>query len=157
MTIRKAQFEDAAAIRALIINAVQPQSNPDFNEEGVKQFLKPNEISAIQQRLQDKDYLTLCFCKDKVIVGIIAMHQHQFLSQLFVSPDARRMKVSRQLWQAAKAMCEGNGHTGDYQVKSSSMAVPVYQSFGFKLKGGRQQHKGMVYYAMTLEPAFIAL
>jgi hypothetical protein len=46
MNIRKAQVEDTAEIRKLIIEAVKPELNSDFDEEGIKFFYKPNDLSG---------------------------------------------------------------------------------------------------------------
>ena len=150
MSIRKAQVADAADIRALIVKAVEPESNPDFDEEGIKQFYRPNELSSIRSRILNEDYLTLCFLIDKKIAGIITIHDNEKIDQLFVDPSYRNLKISTKLWQAAKSICSKKGNRDGYWVKSSTVAVPVYESFGFQLDGKRQQKNGIVYYPMVL-------
>jgi len=149
MSIRKAQVEDAADIRALIIKAVEPESNPDFDEEGVKLFYKPNDLSSIKSRILNKDYLTLCCIKDKKITGIITIHANEKIDQLFVDPSYRNLKISKKLWEAAKSICFNKGNRNGYWVKSSTAAIPVYESFGFQLEGERQQKNGIIYYPMV--------
>ena len=84
MSIRKALVEDAAEIRKLIIEAVKPEFNSDFDEEGVKLFYKPNDLSSIKSRILNEDYLMLCFIKDEKIAGIITIHSNEKIDQLFV-------------------------------------------------------------------------
>lgn len=151
MNIRKAHVQDVTEIRSLIVRAVEPESNPDFDEEGVKLFYKPNELAAIKSRILDDNYLTLCFIKDDRIVGIITMHEHEKLDQLFVDPSFRNMGISRELWLAAKEHCFKMGNKSGYWVKSSTVAIPVYKSFGFRLTDVRQQKNGITYYPMVLE------
>ena len=112
MSIRKAQVEDTADIRTLIVKAVEPERNPDFDEEGIKLFYKPNDLSSIRSRILSEDYLTLCFLKDKNIVGIITIHANKKIDQLFVDPSYRNLKISKQLWEASAEkwhylLCDG--------------------------------------------------
>jgi GNAT superfamily N-acetyltransferase len=150
MSVRIAQCDDAAEIHSLVMRAVEPETNSDFDAEGVRYFLKSNALSAIQGRLQSDDRLTLCYIENGAIVGIMALHMHHVIDQLFVDPSHRNKNISTKLWQAAKALCSERGNNGHYQVKSSSMAVPVYQSFGFKLASGLQTRNGISFYNMTL-------
>lgn len=83
------------------------------------------------------------------MLSIITIHECEKLDQLFVDPAYRNMKVSKQLWDVAKDLCLGKGNS--FWVKSSTMAIPVYESFGFRLKGERQQKNGITYYPMVLE------
>ncbi len=151
MTIRKATTNDVKEIQSLIQRAVKPESNADFDEEGIRQFIKPNELPAIKDRIINEEYLTLCFVQKERIVGIITIHNNEKIDQLFVDPSSRNYKVSKQLWHAAKEICAENGNNGKYWVKSSTMAVPVYESFGFRLDGTLQKKNGITYYPMVLE------
>jgi GNAT superfamily N-acetyltransferase len=149
MSIRKAQVEDTAEIRYLIIKAVEPELNPDFDKEGVKLFYKPNDLSSIKSRILDKDYLTLCFIKDNRIAGIITVHANEKIHQLFVEPSYRNLKISKKLWEEAKSICFNKGNRNGFWVKSSTVAVPIYESFGFRLDGERQKRNGIIYYPMV--------
>lgn len=150
MSIRKARIEDTADIRALIIKAVEPESNSDFDEEGVKFFYKPNDFLSIKNRILNEDYLTLCFITDKKNSGIITIHANEKIDQLFVDPSYRNLKISKKLWEAAKGVCFEKGNRNVFWVKSSTVAIPVYESFGFQLDGERQQKNGIIYYPMVL-------
>jgi len=151
MNIRKAKIQDTESIRTLIIKSVDPENNSDFDEQGVRLFYKPNELPAIQSRVKDPDYLTLCYVRDDRIVGIITMYQNEKLYQLFVDPDYTKMGIATKLWNAAKELCLKIGNDNRFWVKSSTIAIPVYQSFGFKLTDGRQVQNGITYYPMVLD------
>lgn len=151
MTIRSATTNDAREIQSLICRAVDPDNNSDFDEEGKIQFRKPNELSAIRRRICNEKYLTLCFIKMETVVGIITIYENEKVDQLFVDPDFRLLGVSKQLWHAAKQICSKNGNAGKYWVKSSTMAIPIYQSFGFHLSRSRRRKNGIVFYPMVLE------
>jgi len=151
MNIRVAEIADASDIRTLIIEAVSPDKNEDFDEEGRVFFLQPNTIESIKHRIGDNNYLTLCYIISGKIVGIITMHNYEKIDQLFVHPDSRNMKVATKLWREAEKICSKNGNKGKYWTKSSTLAVNVYRSFGFRLDGGRMKQKGIVFYPMVLE------
>jgi len=150
MSIRKAQVEDTTEIRDLIIKAVEPELNSDFDEEGIKLFYKPNDLPSIKSRILNIDYLTLCFIQDKKIAGLITIHANEKIDQLFVEPSYRNLKISKKLWEEAKRICFNKGNRRGYWVKSSTVAVPIYESFGFRLDGERQKKNGIIYYPMIL-------
>ena len=152
--IREAKVGDEKEIQSFIFKAVDPDNNPDFSEEGAYNFAKPNQLSSIRKRIISPDYLTLCYFVQEKLVGLITMHLYQKLDQLFVDAELRNMKIAKNLWMKAKENCveknteKGNQHR--FNVKSSTMAVPVYQSFGFNLDGSRQESNGIVFYPMSL-------
>ena len=150
MSIRRARTGDANCIRSLIFAAVTPHRYVDFDEQGWNTFAKPNEIQAIEMRISSKDYLTLCCEQDQTLVGIITIYQNEQIYQLFVHPDCRRMGIARELWLAARKLMEDGISQKRYWVKSSTLAVPLYQSLGFKLTGDKQTEQGISYYPMEL-------
>ena len=151
MSIHKATINDAERIQSLILSAAEPETNADFNEKGITHFKETLELQAIKDRIENKDYLMLCFIKECKVVGIIAIHKNEKLSQLFVDPTARKSNIARQLWSAAKVICIDQGGKGNYWVKSSTMAIPVYESFGFRLAANQQNTDGIVFHLMLLE------
>ena len=151
MSIREATINDVEEIQSLILKAAQPESNADFTKEGIAHFKATLELNAIKDRIQNKQYLMLCFIKQQEIVGLIAIYKKEKLSQLFVDPSARKLNIAKKLWLAAHALCTGQGGPGSYWVKSSTMAIPVYESFGFRLDTTKQNTNGIVYHLMLLE------
>lgn len=150
MSVRPAVRADAKEIRKVIYLAADPEHNPDFDSDGVAAFSTPNEIEAIKSRILDPAYLTLCCLRQERIVGVITMHDDEVIYQLFVVPEWQNKKIASQLWLEAKRICAQRGNPGQYWVKSSTRAVPVYQSFGFQLQGERQNNNGIVFYQMRL-------
>ena len=152
MGISKATINDVEGIRSLILRAVEPESNEDFNSNGAKNFRETLKLNAIADRILNTEYLMLCIIKDEIVAGIIAMYKGEKLSQRFVDPNARKLNIAKQLWSAAHEVCTAQGGNGNYWVKSSTMAVPVYESFGFCLEGDQKNQNGIVYYLMVLKP-----
>jgi GNAT superfamily N-acetyltransferase len=151
MSIREATIYDVEDIQSLILKAAQPDINTDFTKEGITHFNKTLELAAIKDRIKSQDYLMLCFIKQKIIVGIIAIYKKGKLSQLFVDPTARKLNIAKKLWSAANVICLAQGGKGNYWVKSSTMAIPVYESFGFRLDTRQQNTNGIVYHLMLLK------
>lgn len=150
MSIRKAQTCDVEALRSVIMQAVKPHRHVDFDEDGWDNFCKPNDIESIQKRIESKEYLTLCFLQENKIVGLIGIHNNEKINQLFVIPASSKQGVATKLWQAAKSICDANNGTGKYWVKSSTMAVSLYEAFGFHLVGELKKENGITYYPMEL-------
>jgi hypothetical protein len=85
MTIRFAQPEDAEQIKSVILCAGET-GREDFDETGWTRFIALTQIEPIRDRIQNSEYLTLCYFNEKVIVGLIAIHKLQTIDQLFVIP-----------------------------------------------------------------------
>jgi len=141
---------DTHEIRSLIFDSVIPHRYSDFDENGWNTFAKPNEIEAIEMRISSKAYLTLCYELEAKIVGIIAIYKDEDIYQLFVHSDYRRLGIASKLWHEARKFSELGCAGKRYWVKSSTLAVPLYQSLGFSLSGGKQTENGISYYPMEL-------
>ena len=152
MSIRIARFEDAEEIQTVIFESVQPHRHEDFDEEGWRNFLALNKLESIQTRLKDKRYLTLCYLRENRIVGIMGILELEKIDQMFVLPSARKMGVAAALWNAAKGICIEQGNKGKFWVKSSTLAIPVYESFGFKQIGNKEKVNGISFRLMEMTP-----
>lgn len=150
MHIRPAKISDAAAIQSLIIDSVKAHRHEDFDDQGWENFLIPNQLHSIQARLKNADYLTFCYLSGDRIVGILGIHKLEKIDQLFVLPLARKTGVATALWSHAKAACIKLGNKKGFWVKSSTLAVAVYESFGFTQTGNRETKNGISYYPMKL-------
>lgn len=106
MRIRKAKIEESQEIRKLILDAVTPHKDEDFDSEGWKGFLAPNSEAAIRDRLSSSGYLTLLCEKHEQLVGLITIKNHEIIDQLFVHPSFRRQGVAQLLWNNARTIWE---------------------------------------------------
>ena len=143
MSVRKATAADAEDIRAVILEAVESNRQDDLDELGWEFFYKQVEIDAIVDRISDGIHFTLCHFERDVMTGIITMRHMERIAQLFVRSDQRKKGVAGQLWQEAKRICIDEAGTKTFMVYSSSMAIPVYQSFGFFKAGDRFTRNGV--------------
>jgi GNAT superfamily N-acetyltransferase len=67
-----------------------------------------------------------------------------------VLPEFMNQGVAKALWLHTRSICELNGSYA-YWVRSSTVAIPVYQSFGFELCGELDTNYGITYQQMKLE------
>ncbi len=157
MSIRIAQIVDAKEIQSVIVDSVRPHWCEDFNDQGWENFLAPNQLGSIPARLQDKAYLTVCYLAEGRIVGILGIYKLEKIDQLFVLPIARKMGVASALWSYAKEICIKQGNSKRFWVKSSTLAVPVYESFGFEKTGNRETENGISYYFVVSDNVYLTV
>lgn len=150
MRIRTPRVDEAAAIRLLIIDAVTANKDDDFSDEGWIRFQEPNTVPLISERLTNEKYLTLVCEIEGHLVGIITIKDHAKIDQLFVSPGFRRRGVAKALWSEAYRICGLRRVTKQFWVKSSTMGVSMYKSFGFLVAGPKQTTNGIAFYPMEL-------
>jgi len=62
---------------------------------------------------------------------------------MFVLPEHRHKGMAKKLWRKAQRVCAENGNASYYWVRSSSYALPVYKSFGFRASGDREEVNGI--------------
>ena len=149
MDIRKATDNDSEAIHDLIA-AVAPTCQQDFGPHGLENFLAPNTVEKIQERIQNEDYFSLLCEFENHIVGIITIKNCQEVNQLFVHPVYQRQGIASKLWQQAYAMIKHNAQANEITVRSSTMGVSVYESFGFKRVGEKNCLNDINYYYLSL-------
>ena len=150
MKIRKAQPKDATDIRALIISAHESNRAEDFDKSGWEAFLRRNEIAALKNRIRDSNYLMLCCLLEGRIIGVIGIYNNDHVYYLLVDPAYRGKGVASRLWQLAKQICLSRAEVERFWVRSSTLALPVYSSFGFERSGERACSNGFSYVPMEL-------
>lgn len=152
MNIRPAIPEDAATISNLIHSLTH---HITIHPEGVgaEDFFKTISPEAIEGLIIAPNFLYLAgFIKDE-LAGVIAMRDNQHLYHLFVSPAFQRKGVAKELWKTMIDKSRSQGNPGEFKVKSTPFAVPVYQSFGFEVVGKRVETKGVAFIPMKLSQA----
>lgn len=150
MVIKPAQSEDAKAISDIIFNAAQELRDVDFDQEGWALLMESTSAERMQEIILSPEYLVFCCWKAEAILGFISLKNLDHLMQLFVLPQARRQGVAQLLWNHASITALKMGALGKFWVRSSSVAVPVYEKFGFVVDGGRQSFNGIRFQRMTL-------
>ena len=153
MNIRTAQTSDALQLSSLILQAVYDIKDSDFDDEGWDRFSKAIEPEEIERRISSTDYQIFVAIIGSEIVGTISILQNEKIDQLFIANNYRRRGIASALWHHAKANADNNGGTGSFWVRSSTLGVPLYESFGFKKTGSRQKLKGISFQLLEYNEA----
>ncbi len=143
MKIEFAKFENAKCLSELVQSAAEELRSFDFNEDGWNLFLKSTTTEKFEEILSSSEYSVFCCFEHEKIIGLITLQNLSKIVQLFVHPDARNRGVASMLWDFAKEYSLKNGSSGQYWLRSSSIAVPVYKKFGFVAEGERQCFNGI--------------
>jgi GNAT superfamily N-acetyltransferase len=148
MNIREATLADVPSLSELAIAAVEPYKQIDFDEVGWERFVAANSLTTTKWRLQNDVYFCLCALRDNKVVGFITIKDFEKIDQLFVEPKNQRLGIARSLWQYAKEKCLTYSSPRTFWVRSSSYAIPVYESFGFAKIDTLQNESGTTYQLM---------
>ncbi|MGQ9425083.1 GNAT family N-acetyltransferase [Gilvimarinus sp. F26214L] len=144
-----ASVEEAEELSRLMLAAVSPHRETDFDDRGWQRFLGAASAAQMKDRLRDEDYLVLRSKTGDRITGFITLYRFAKIDQLFVLPNYQRRGVASRLWCRARDLAVDNG-TRQFWVRSSTLAVPVYARFGFRAVGGRQTEGGIRFHRMEL-------
>ena len=152
MSVRKARLADASAISALV-NKSAVLVRDDLDDQGRKLVDSANTTAELSNRLVNPEYLIFCYEHEQNLIGMISMYQFEKIDQLFVDPAFFKRGIASQLWE--RAYCESNSEIENayYWVRSSSMAVPVYEKFGFSKIGLTQTKNGISHQLLELKLA----
>jgi GNAT superfamily N-acetyltransferase len=150
MNIEFAKIEDSKQLAALVLAATEELRGMDFTEEGWYRFITSNTSSEFEKKLSSAEFAVFCYIESNRVLGFISLKNQEKIDQLFVIPEARKKGVASSLWQFAKKNAIENGAAGKFWVRSSSVAIPVYEKFGFTCDGELQSFGGISFQLMRL-------
>jgi len=148
LPIRYADRSDAETISKLVLEASETVRKSDFSNQGWEFLQQTNTLEVTQARFDNDAWFALIYEVDSTPVAYLAMLDYQKIDHLFVLADFRQRGIAGQLWKRAHDLCVQHGHGSWYWVRSSSIAVPVYESFGFKAVGQVQSSNGISFQPM---------
>lgn len=143
MSIRSAKQDDALVISQLIAS-LSHYCCEDQNQGLPKWFLETITPQAIAERISSNDFIHYVYLQDNEVVGYIAIQNGNHLYHLFVLDIYQGKGVARRLWEHAICKCLSRKFT----VRSSLIAVPVYERLGFKITGPICRNDGIAYQPM---------
>lgn len=118
---------------------------------GAEEFLASVSGEAEARYLSSLRYMYLVAEEDGALVGFIALRDNCHLFHLFVDLDRQRQGIARELWSRARDRALHSGNPGEFTVNSSLIAVPVYESFGFRAVGPVVKTHGIAFLPMCLK------
>jgi len=148
MDIIFAPLHSAKQLSDVTMAAARELQGTDFNDEGWERFNNINTPDEFRKRLTDTAFSIFCCMESDRVQGFISIKDNEKIDQLFVLPEVQNRGIATQLWQAAKDRATQQGATGNFWVRSSSIAVKVYQRFGFVAEGERETVNGISFQLM---------
>lgn len=148
MDIIFAPLYAAKQLSEITMAAAEELKYIDFNDEGWERFSNINTPDEFRKRLTDTAFSIFCCMESDRILGFISIKDNEKIDQLFILPEAQKRRIATQLWQIAKERAIQQGATGNFWVRSSSIAVAVYQRFGFFAEGERETFNGISFQLM---------
>lgn len=145
MSIRKAMVEDASKIRELVYSlshfylADKSSCFPEW-------FSKTLELSEFERRLSSEEFSSFVYSINDVIIGYISIKDRSHVYHLFVAESYQGRGIAKELWHYATS----DSGIGQYTVRSSIFAVPLYKKLGFKESETETQKDGISFQPMVL-------
>ncbi len=148
MKIEFAKPENSKCISEMVKSAAEELRGVDFNEEGWNLFVESNTAEKFEGIISNPEFLVFCCFENEKVIGLISLQNLSKVVQLFVHPMARKRGIATKLWNFAKEYSLKNGSSGQYWLRSSSIALPVYKKFGFVPEGERRVFNGISFQVM---------
>jgi GNAT superfamily N-acetyltransferase len=147
MQIQLASPSEAPAISALI-SALAPFCTLSPDGAGAEGFFDSISPEAIAGYIGAPNFRYRSAWVDGQLAAVVAMRDNTHLYHLFVAAPFHRRGIARQLWELARREAVERGNPGRFTVNSTVFAVPMYESFGFRCAGARQEANGIAFVPM---------
>ena len=146
-SVRKATSTDAAAIGALVrglvgdslIDTASVEAERFFatltSEEVAKAMMLPNRFYAVAEMGFE-------------VCGMIMIRDANYVAQFFVQGEFQGKGIGSALWRFALANALAAGGNGEFTVRSSVAAKPVYRRLGFEPTGPAEIQQGFRFVPM---------
>jgi GNAT superfamily N-acetyltransferase len=149
MDIRTATIADAGAISAMIGSVMHHLTlHPDG--AGAERFIETMAPAAIAEAIGAPNMRYLAGFDGERLAGAVALRDNRHLFHLFVAPAFQRRGYATRLWEVVRDEAIARGNPGHFTVNSSMLAVPLYQSLGFRTAGERTEMNGIAFLPMAL-------
>jgi GNAT superfamily N-acetyltransferase len=146
-SIRRALPTDAAAIGALVRGLVR-DSLIDPQGEEAQRFNQTLTADEVAKSIALKDRFHAVAEVNREVCGMIMVRDACHIGQFFVHPAQQGKGLGSALWQFALSQALASGGTGEFTVRSSVAAEPVYRRFGFEPTGPVEVQQGFRFIPM---------
>lgn len=150
MQIELAGLDKVQQLSEVAVAAGQELRGVDFSEQGWSRFVGSNTPQHFEAKINTPDFFIVCCVQCNCVMGFLSIKGNEKLDQLFVRPEVRKTGVAAALWRFARQYAIERGNLAGFWVRSSSLAIPVYEKFGFTCEGGRQNFEGISFQLMRL-------
>ena len=150
VTFRPARLTDAAAISELILDTQLAFSVEQFSAEGKALLRSICSAKSIASYLDRGDIYFVAEHAGRII-GVIGVRDAHHISHNFVAGEHHGKGISRALWALAREACLAAGNSGEFELRASTYAIGVYESWGFVREGDAEDSGGIVSTPMRLK------
>jgi len=149
ITYRTAHKSDADNISTLILDSQREYCFHEYTEDGQKLMLRLCGKEAIKFYIERGDVYYVAL-NENILIGVVGLRDNDHLTHNFVSASYHRKGISRGLWRLATEECRSRGNQGNYNLRASTYAIPVYEKWGFVKTGPADQEHGITSTPMSL-------
>ena len=134
MRLRKSEITDIVEIRNLVLSLahffIEDKNTSLSSLSTLPMWLDESlKTTSFERRMLDREYVHFVYVIDSEIVGYISIFGGNHIYHLFVSKAFQGRGIARKLWNHARSELPSTTYT----VRSSMVAIPVYESFGFNI------------------------
>lgn len=147
--IRQMHWKESALVSNLMQSVFTTFQGPTTSEEGRHTFASEFSSERVLSRYNGGDLFLVALHEGK-IVGMIAVRDSSHIFGLFVSPNYQCQGVATNLWYKAVEVCQKQCPNSTFTVNASEYALLIYQKWGFRKKGAKQERKGIEFIPMEL-------
>jgi predicted GNAT family N-acyltransferase len=149
VVIRKIEPGEEQQACLLVKRVFDEYVAPLYETEGVEEFLRYVDPDRMVNRLSSNHFVLIAK-KGENLLGVIEIRDFIHVSLLFVTGNAQRQGIAKQLLEEALEICQSKLALSEVSVHSSPNAVEAYKKLGFKVKGQEQLENGIRYIPMKL-------
>lgn len=144
MIIREAIIEDAPDIQNLVYSLSNFYLETEKYTHLPDWFEKTLDLSEFEQRLNSNNFINFVCTQNDQLIAYLSIKNGNHIFHLFVNKEYHRQGIAKQLWEHAIALSNNKTFT----VRSSIYAIPVYESFGFKITEPLIEKDGLAFQSM---------
>lgn len=150
VAIRELADDEEHAVADLVMRSFLTHVGHEYSANGVEEFVRYADASALRGRLESGRCFTLVAVADDDVVGMIEFRDRDHLSMLFVDDRFHRRGIARTLVGRAIGRLGESGVVSEISVNSSRYAVPAYEHLGFEVSDRERTVNGITFIPMKL-------
>ena len=141
---------DEAMVSEFISVVFNEYVAPGFSQDGIDDFKKYIETSAIRNQIEANHFAFLAKFGAKII-GIIEVRNHNHIALFFVDGHFQRKGIGKKLLLKALELCSRNDRDfSKITVNASPNSIRAYETMGFKPTDIEQCINGIRFVPMAL-------
>lgn len=150
VSYRIADLQDAESIAALSLKLQEIYAFPEYSEAGRRTMRRLSSADSTREHMERGDMYFLAECEEE-FCGAIGVRNNSHIVQLFVDTKWHRRGIATRLWGLVQAACLDAGGKGAFTLNASTLAIPMYEKWGFRRTGSMQDREGVMTTPMRYE------